>query len=423
MMTIQCPLIQLCSQRLGDGKGRSTAVDATLSALEEGRTLLPGESCVLLDSLSESSTHTPWELVRIGESILCAALVHHLASEQQEKELFPYARQISVLARHGRWPQLSLLEALIDGARTLLGEHPDHYPEGVGQCSPFARGHYWDWADVPFLAENAELGLLHALIAMLSSHTQYAESAKGIADWQQKLLDADNTPTTLYLREGTSSSTTLLALHYLLYRAVAQLHQCPYSAAISQRLLQQLHHTPWLLPLPPYLLAIEAFLARQQSMPPIEERELPQIVADSEAFIAGVRLKEKSVLCSLTGSRTGLGYIRKGDVKILSYGPQALPLGDCRQFGIESPLGSKRAALKMQGSAFKLFNTVRLPLDLPRDDHPATYGMAPTPYHYADLQQEFYDDLFQVWFQPYSFFSQPKACFFILCPGKELPAL
>lgn len=406
-MTTQCPLIQLCSQRLGQDDERSQDVAATLTALEEGRTL----NSVQLDSLNDSSSHTPWDLVRLGESILCAALVHRLASEQGNKDPFPFADEIVALERTSSWPQLPLLEAIVDGSRTLLGENPRHYPESRRSCVPFVRGHFWDWADVPFLAENAELGLIHAMVALLTQHSHYAESAVAIAEWQQKLLDADNTPTNLYLREGTSSSTTLLALHYLLYRAVAQLRQCPRSAAISQRLLQQLHQVPLASPLPPYLLAVEAFLARQHPMPRIEEAELPEVVSDTEAFIAGFRTKEKSIFCSLTGSRTGLGCMRKGDASIVSFGPQGLPLGDCRQFGIESPLGSKRGALKMQGASFKLFNTVRLPLDLPSNEHPATYGVAPAPHHYADLQQEYTDDLFQIWFQPYSFDHKQELAF------------
>lgn len=341
----------------------------------------------------------PWERVLDGENLLSAALLIHLSGEQIAD--YPKLKNgIDVFAEHCNWPELPLITAQVQLLKMLT--------ESGGRCEPsftqsgyhpFAKGGYWDWADVPFALQHAKLGILHALLAFQSPLSKFEESAQAIADWQTQLLDEDYTPMPLFQREGTTTEGELLAFHYLLYKAIAQLRQCPRASSIAEAMRARLEEMT--LSLPAFFSVVEAYLTRQLAPPVPKAVPLPAIIADTEVLIGGFRTAHRTILCAQSGSRTGLGYVRKGDVKILSYGPQAFPLAECQEFGIEAPASAKHARMQVDEFFINMSNVVKIPLEPPINDHPSTFGMLPPPFDYAQIHQEYANDILEISFTPH----------------------
>lgn len=361
-------------------------------------------------TISEMTFSSPWERVHEGEHFLSAALVIYLAKEKIQA--FPnFSRAVELFRGKAVWPELSLVTAQIQLLKLLVE------PEEVESCPDASRhfrlinGHYWSWADAPFVFHHLHLGIVYGLIAFLSDDISYANAAKAIADWQMQLLDCDGAPTTLYQREGQASKTELLALHALLFQITARLHQCSKSSYYSEILMQMLKDQGDISRLSPYFSLVEIFLQRQQAAPAPVETALSTTVADPMALLTGFRTPQRTVLCTVTGSRTGLGYFREGDVTIVSYGPQALPLGECQQYGIEAPAVPGKGTIEMSDSVFRIHNTVKLPLEPPVNSHPASFGILPPPYDYAEVTQEYHDKMLSLVFKPYRWKPQGDLAF------------
>jgi hypothetical protein len=416
-MTLGTPLFHLCRKNLSREDEFSGAYSDTIKALLE-------KQSPLLDFIEHHQwvngdlPSSPWARIDLGENLLAAALLISLAGKKIA-EYPQLLREIEVFTQKSGWPRISLVTGQAQLLQLLAGISDAALPAEADGYYPFVEGHYWSWADIPFMIQHAQLGIIHTLLAFHQPDSGYRATSKAIADWQTQLLDSDGIPTTLYQREGATTETQLLATHYILYRAIAQLHQCTRAAAISETILLKLHQieTPSRLPL--YLFAVEAFLESQLPPPPPEVKSLPEMIADPKVLIAGYRSSTRSVICSLSGSRTGIGYIRKGDVKILSYGPHGFPLTECQQYGIEAAATLGAGEMAVGENAFNLSRIIKLPAEPPANNHPATFGMLPAPFEFAEIRQEYADDILHVSYKPYSsrsrelgfaFFAQASNC-------------
>lgn len=368
----------------------------TLKALLEGET--PHLDFINRTTWTQTQSFDPWERVLEGENLLSAALLIALSGDQLAN--YPHLKNgITTFANHCNWPELPLITAQVQLLKVLSEDKPCEPVTTISGYHPFAKGKYWDWADVPFTLQHAKLGLLHALLAFHCPDIGYDVSAQAIADWQTQLLDSDYTPTPLFQREGSTTEQELTAYHYLLYKSVAQLWQCPRSAAISEALRSKIETVP--LKLTAFFGVVETYLASKQSAPTPKSTPLPTIIADADVLLGGFRTEHRSLFCTLSGSRTSLGYMRKGDVKILAYGPQALPLSECQEFGIEAPASGNLSKIQVGEFLIDMSNTVKIPCEPSFNTHPSNYGILPAPYDYAQIHQEYAHDILQVSFTPH----------------------
>lgn len=414
-MTLDTPLFQLCKDSLGCEDEYTTAFFDAIKALQEGTQ--PQLDFIHRMQGTETSDN-PWDRIDTGENLLSAALLAAITGKKISE--YPYLlSNCQAFIESASWPNISLIEAQAQLLGVLAGSEEVHVPVTDGYY-PFAEGRYWSWADVPFMLQHAHLGIIHALLAFFKPDSGCRATSKAIADWQTQLLDYDGLPTTLFQREGVATEVHLLAAHYLLYRAVSQLHQCPRSAAISERALSKLSEITRAGSIPAYLYVVEFFLDQQLPSPvPEAAMQLPEMIADTNALIAGFRTPRRAVICTTAGSRTGLGYIRNEDARILSYGPQVAPYTECQHYGIEAPADLSNAGIQVGDAVFKLSRLLKLSIEPALSGHPATFGMLPAPFEYAEVQQEFANETLHIQYKPFSaraedlafvFFAQANHC-------------
>jgi hypothetical protein len=136
----------------------------------------------------------------------------------------------------------------------------------------------------------------------------------------------------------------------------------------------------------PLWILLERFLLPDRKE--IEEKKLAlcERIFDPSTALVGYRSSKQHVLCTLHGVNTGLGHIRIGDVEIVNYGPQYLPLSDCEGFGIVgntlSDQGIRRPLIEWNSNSFTIKGCVRL-VDQPDALHKKFRGI------WVDIAQDF----------------------------------
>lgn len=283
---------------------------------------------------------TPWHLVERWQETLAI-----LIFLRQRGLLSVYQRllleRVCLLNSHFLWAEFQLIATYRALCARLLDRNPQEPPIhqlSSGAC-PLEWGGRWSWGGVPHMGFHAELGILWCLYGQLSQADHYVRAAERLAEWQLNTLDYDYHPCVgLFSQEGDATQSRLLISNYLLFHAVAKLtgrSDLAFAAEKQRDILNQLMaETPFSIPYIAVALElwIDAFggeVASQSCLP-------AHTFTDLSLALAGSRSKEFHVMASLTGGGSGMGSFHHRDVKIVNFGPQHLPLGDCRGFGIES---------------------------------------------------------------------------------------
>lgn len=225
---------------------------------------------------------------------------------------------------------------------------------------------YHPWLSLPYSPEHFEFGIFLCMLALLSCREDLEQTVLKLAQWQINTLDANGKPfTSLFVREKNGKSLQQLCLSYLFFRSVAALKPETPFAIIAQSTLKDIEGylgktTEEIDPLWPL---IERWLERYDivSKGPLS---LSEHVYDPSTALVGYRSTQQHVICTLHGGYTGLGTLRYGDVEILTYGPQHLPLGECQAFGIEgnsiSDQGIRRSVIEWKGHSFTIKGCTRV---------------------------------------------------------------
>lgn len=140
---------------------------------------------------------------------------------------------------------------------------------------------------------------------------------------------------------------------------------------------------------------------------------------DNELGMAQERTKERTILFTASGCKSGMGTILFGDAGILNCGPQFLPIGDCSCFGLA---GRPHALfLKEEKSGFTLSYRTHLAFHHPRET--GYSGLADSGYSGAWIEAEIEADQEKTsckgtfkGFRPleafgFSFFCKASACY------------
>ncbi len=227
---------------------------------------------------------------------------------------------------------------------------------------------YCPWLSLPYIPHHFELGVFLCLLSLLTGRQDLQDTLLKLAHWQLNTLDATGLPLKgLFVREKDSRIEEHLCLGYLLFRGVACLSPDPIFATVSQAMFKKLAeqlaqkaeviHPLWIL--------IEKWLDKyEMRSKAASSLSLAESITDPSTALVGYRSPSQHAICTLHGAQTGLGSVRQGDVEIVSYGPQYLPLGDCQGFGIEgnalSDQGMRRSLIEWRRQSFVLKGCTRL---------------------------------------------------------------
>ena len=280
---------------------------------------------------------TPWDLIEQWRSTLLTLLV------LREKDLLQPCRHLlleraRILIRHPLWAEfqlLSLYRSLVCLLLQLPEEKFDIVQMESGAC-PTEWGGHWPWGALPHPLFHAEFGILLCVYTILSGDKKNVEALKRLADWQINSLDHRFAPFIgLYAHEGDASEYSLVAHHFLLFDAISRISERPDLAYIAAKQLDLLQSMPEAT-VSPFEVFMEAFLTHSLKSVASVSHRLPVAFQDAELALAGCRLPHSSAFATLSGGGSGMGCFHGSDVHVVNIGPQHLPLGDCRSFGLEA---------------------------------------------------------------------------------------
>lgn len=267
--------------------------------------------------------------------------------------------------------------------------------------APIALEDLHSWITVPYLPYHAEMGVFLALIARLTQNAELQEAALGIARWQLNTLDASFYPFSgLYVQEADGVKGHLLVWNYLLFRAIGQLAGHEQFNVVAQKQLAYLAelNERGVLFLDPLLPLLEQQLG-ESSVANEAVFVLPQQIYDPENALVGYRSEKQNVVLTLHGGHTGLGCFQLEDTGIVSFGPQYLPLDDCRGFGIEgsdqSDKETRKSAITVDSEGFTLQGCVRF-VDQPPVVGEETFQIGLFRGIWLDIEQTFRDQQLQL---------------------------
>lgn len=233
------------------------------------------------------------------------------------------------------WPEFQLFSVYQATVAALLGRtlgelRIEQLSEGA--CPLEASG-YSGFGEVPHPIYHAELGCLLFLYADVTGSVHHRDVALRLAQWQINTLDSTCTPFSgLLFREGEAAEHFLLFHNYFLFCAAANVAEemKPIALHIGQK-LENLD-TP---DIPDYIRVLANIFTIDAEPTPDRSCQLPKTIHDKTLAMAGCRLPQVSAVATLFGGGTGMGCVHAKDLQIVSFGPQHLPLSDCRGFGLE----------------------------------------------------------------------------------------
>lgn len=227
------------------------------------------------------------------------------------------------------------------------------------------------WLSLPYHPHHMEFGLFLCLLALLTKRQSLGETIGRLARWQLNTLDATGRPISgLFVREKDGKPFEQLCITYLFYRSAALLIKEPLFSAIAEEALKGIHEGYSIhKKINPLWPLIEKWLEQFSPLSPNSLKEgeklrLQENIYDPSTSLVGYRSSAQHVVCTLHGGHTGLGVLRYGDIGIVNYGPQYLPLGDCQGFGIEgnslSDQGMRRSIIEWRPHTFCIKGCTRL---------------------------------------------------------------
>lgn len=282
---------------------------------------------------------TPWDLIekwRITVALLLIAKDQELLTGST---LESFTQRIKPLKRFALWKEFQLLTAYQSLAAVLIGQQVELplYQLPNGACLLEAGGH-WTWGEVPHPCFHAELGALWILFGIYAGNQKVLDAALGLAEWHKNTLDYHFIPFIgLFSHEGDAAEVKLLISNSLLFATVGKVFDKPEMVYIAEKQMERLllFEQEEQIIVSPIFSVIEFWM--EKHLPALSSKSciLTDSFQDPFLAMAGCRSAETSAVATLFGGRSGLGCFTHEDVRVVNFGPQHLPLDDCRGFGLE----------------------------------------------------------------------------------------
>lgn len=273
-------------------------------------------------------------------------------------------RKINELLHHPWNTHSQYLRALIALNQALLGMPVLDIGLSLleGGAAAIELEEYAPWQAIPYCPYHAEFGVLISLVAFLTKNNALQKQALKLAQWQLNTLDASFHPLRgLFVKEENGSIAQILQWNYVFFRSIACLfenEQFQKPAAEQIKFLKNLER----MTIQPVMTLLEALMEFNPKNR--QEWTLSEEVKDPSTSLVGVRFPHHHAFCTIHGAHTGLGTFKLGDIDIVNYGPQFLPLEECKGFGIEgnylSEHGLRKSLIEIRENGFSLKGCARM---------------------------------------------------------------
>lgn len=367
-----------------------------------------------------------WVLIDSWQSFLSLLLILHERGQLQQyaPKLIEHMRCLNTCFI---WQELQLVSVYKTLCYCLLGQPIKDLPihQNKSGAVSLEWGGYWSWGGVPHNRIHAELGLLWCLLGQLTEDKRYLKAAESLANWQLNTLDHNFLPFIgLFSQEEDASETRLLINNFLLFSAIATFANRSDMAAVAEKQYARL------ATLSPSIatefsslqLAYDRWLSKYPKISPALPH-LPDVFKDDQLVLAICRSNLGSAVSTLAGGGTSMGAMYRGDVKIVSFGPQHLPLGDCGSFGVESQLdGLAEAQMKISevDKMYCIQGLTRLTPYQKKSPLQATFRNGEHSGFWIDTKQSYQDEqlsietvfrgLFDIGSLAFAFFVKAQSC-------------
>ena len=287
----------------------------------------------------------------------------HFFSDQKLRDLAHFVRQFERIP----WNQSSQCCRLYVAFNHFLVQLP--IPEVAvnllsGGAALIEFKEYAPWLVIPYHPDHLEFGILLGLFSLLLDRLDLKKKFIEIAHWQKNLLDAKANPFfSLYSQEEKHCSFQMMLLYTLFFKCAAFLTKEEDFIALYQHFSSRLSQlTRKSEKIDPLWVIVESFFEFDSSQK--SNFKLDAKIYDPSTALIGYRTANQSAICTLHGYHTGVGCLNHFDVEIVNYGPQYLPLHDCKGFGIEgnhlSDQGIRQPFLQTHSSGFSIKGCVRM---------------------------------------------------------------
>ncbi len=282
---------------------------------------------------------SPWDLVDQWRELLTVMLI---VRDRELHSVFKplIIKRVQYLNHIALWAEFQLLSAY-QALMGVLLEQPVkeltlcQFPSGA--C-PLEGGGHWAWGDIPHPLFHAELGTLWCLYGALTGNKRFLKAAEMLAQWQQNVLDHDFLPFAgLFSQEGDASELSLVSNNFVLFDAVARTSARADMACCAEKQLSRLTALMGQSAgvLNGHMLTLGTWFGRHFAAVAAADFHLPEAFDDSYLAMAGCRGADSSAVATLYGGGSGMGCMHHGDIQVVNFGPQHLPLGNCLGFGLE----------------------------------------------------------------------------------------
>lgn len=310
------------------------------SAFHAYHNKVPNHHSLIDDTLSHYLLKTPHsysELIELWREILAMVLLADLAGLKGRWHDF-FEQKIRQLSHIPSLGEDQLINAFADCCCALL-----HLPlknlekRKINQgIVPSNTKSYVSRETVASQPYYAEIGILWSIIAQLLQDEKWIKIVESMAEWHLHTLDHDFFPFVgAFTPESQGSLIHILTANYLLFLNAGKLsgrRDYIYAAERQLEHLQSFDENGSIRVMTPI---IETWLGHL-SPTPSSAFQLPATICDERAAVLGNRSEQLSWFLTMQGKGSGFGSIHKKDLRIVSFGPQHLPLGNCLSYGIES---------------------------------------------------------------------------------------
>jgi hypothetical protein len=221
--------------------------------------------------------------------------------------------------------------------------------------------------NIPLPLYQAKLGTLWAYLGKQLKLPQFIQHAVKIGLWQLETLTTNQTPFfSLFVPEAAHSFSKYLHSLSLLFFSLSQTDPSRDWKKIAEQQFTHLKQHPTSSPPSTLSLLLEHAL---EKLPSIQTNTSPlhssSFYFDKQCSLICIKESQWNVACTLVGGNTGLGTITLGDLSLVNFGPQTLPLGTCSTFGINKSIQEQqrtpsRVILDSKKRTFMMQDTIRL---------------------------------------------------------------
>jgi hypothetical protein len=214
---------------------------------------------------------------------------------------------------------------------------------------------YWQWAKLPDLKLNSELGIIWSILANKLKSNAFANASYKLANWKSNVLDHNSYPYLLWSQENGYNEMSLLCSLYLLFFSTGRIFNYDNFQDIAQNILKHITSIKNDV-ISPYYIALTKYISDEVKNQTFEKPQIEKSTfsnfTDTTCNFFSNKTSVLNAAFTTNGFNSSIGAIHSQDIKISAMGPQFSPLENSSRFGIlKKPSLSEH--VKMDGSSIR----------------------------------------------------------------------